>query len=260
MKKCIIVISFGTSYAETREKTIEACERKIAQAFPDYEIRSVFTSNRIRKKLNLESLEETLEHLKNDGFAEVLLQPLHLIPGQEYHEKILKLALRYQKVFPKLMIGRPVLTEFKDFEKVIEALKFQIPSLEEGQGVLFMGHGSYHPANACYSCLQLLMLDRLKNIFLANVSYYPELKDILPKLKKNNIKEIWLMPFMLVAGDHACNDMVGEEETSWKNILQREGFIVREYLHGLGENPKFQEIYLDLIKDVLDKNSGRQFS
>jgi len=259
-KKGILVVSFGTSYADIRKVNIEACENNIARNFLDYEIRRAFTSNIIRRILHerdniiIDSTEEALTKMKEEGFSEVIIQPLHIIPGEEFHEKILKTVLKFEGSFKKLVVGRPILTTIDDYRVAAEALKVQLPELKEDEAVVLMGHGTYHPANACYSCLQLVLMDTISNVFVGTVEGYPGLNDIIPKLKSKGIKEVTLMPYMLVAGDHAQNDMAGEEEDSWKSILKKEGFIVKIYSHGLGENPFYQAIFIKHICDCIIEN------
>jgi sirohydrochlorin cobaltochelatase len=258
-KKGILVVSFGTSYADTRKVTIEACEEKIAASFPDYEVRRAFTSKMIIKKLkerdNLEIdyPEEALNKMKEDGFTEVIVQPLHIIPGIEY-EEVLAVVDNFKESFKEITVGRPVLYGMEDYETAVEALKQQLPELNEDQAVILMGHGTSHPANACYSCLQSVLADEGLNVFVGTVEGYPEIDHIIAKLKENKIKEVTLMPYMVVAGDHASNDMAGDEDDSWKSILEEEGFVVKIYLHGLGENPGYQDIYVQRVQDCIDGN------
>ncbi len=258
-KKGILVVSFGTSYTETRKVTIEACEKKIAESFKDYGVRKAFTSSIIRKILKtrdniiIDSPEEALQKMKNDGFKIVIVQPLHIIPGEEYDELLSAVKL-FESQFEKLIVGRPVLYSINDYKIAIDGLKSEIPKLKKNQAVIFMGHGSYHPANACYSALQLKIEEEMPNIFIGVMEGYPELGYIIPKLRKNKINEVILMPYMVVAGDHAQNDMGGNEEGSWKNILEKEGFKVNVILKGLGENPGYQDIYVQHIKDAINGN------
>lgn len=141
---------------------------------------------------------------------------------------------------------------------MVEALKNQIPQREDNHAVVFMGHGSTHPANACYSQLQYIINDEgLENVIIANVEGFPELDVILPNLKEKGIKEITLMPLMLVAGDHAINDMAGEEEDSWKSILEEEGYKVNIYLRGLGENKAIQDKFINHLEDSIEGNPLR---
>lgn len=258
-KKGILVVSFGTSYAETRSLNIDACEKRIADSFPDYEIRRAFTSHIIIKKLKerdhlfIDKPEEALFKMKEDGFSEVIVQPLHIIPGEEYHEKIFKNVNRFMNDFEELVVGRPVLFESADYEAVLRGIRKQLPNLRKGDAVLYMGHGTHHSGNAAYRRLQDMIDKTDMPVYIGTVEGSPLLKDIIPRLKKDHIKKITLMPFMLVAGDHAVNDMAGNEDDSWKSILLAKGFEVDVYLHGLGENTIFQDIYVQHVKDAIDR-------
>lgn len=255
MKKGILVVSFGTTHEDTRKSCIESVEKRIAEEFLWLDVRRAFTSNMIINKLKsrdnliIDTPEQALKKMKDEEFDEVIIQPLHIIPGKEYGE-IVETVKIYEKSFKKLILGRPLLTLVEDYKIAVDALKHQLPELREDKAVLLMGHGTYHPANACYSCLQSVINDENLNVYVGTVEGYPELDDIIPKLKKASIKEVILMPFMLVAGDHAKNDLAGEED-SWKSILEKEGFEVEVYLHGLGENPEYQNIYVKHIKDAM---------
>jgi sirohydrochlorin cobaltochelatase len=254
-KKAIIVASFGTSYLEVLNRSIKLVEDQVAEEFPDFEIRRVFTSNMVRKALlkkegiKTDSLEEALDKLEAEGYQEVYIQTLHIIPGEEYHEKIIKPASRYRDRFKVLKTGKSLLFATEDYFNAINALKNQMPQQEEDLAVILMGHGATHPANSCYAALQLKLFDEIPNAFIANIEGYPELDDILEKI--SGYKKLLLMPFMLVAGDHAINDMAGDEEDSWKNILSENGYQVEIYMKGLGENPEIRKIYINHIKDML---------
>lgn len=254
-KKAIIVASFGTSYLEVLNRSIKLVEDQVAEEFSDFEIRRVFTSNMVRKALlkkegiKTDSLEEALDKLEAEGYQEVYIQTLHIIPGEEYHEKIIKPASRYRDRFKVLKTGKSLLFATEDYFNAINALKNQMPQQEEDLAVILMGHGATHPANSCYAALQLKLFDEIPNAFIANIEGYPELDDILEKI--SGYKKLILMPFMLVAGDHAINDMAGDEEDSWKNILSEKGYQVEIYMKGLGENPEIRQIYINHINDML---------
>lgn len=261
-KKAILVVSFGTTYESTRKLTIEKIEDSIRDKFKTYEVRRAFTSHMVIKKLKdvygiyVEKPEEALQRLYEEGFSEVVVQPLHIIPGEEY-EYISKVVENYRKQdrFCNITLGRPLLY-FKgeenlpdDYSILVEALKTQF---KEKENVILMGHGTHHPANAVYSCLQAVLKDHgLSNVFIGTIDGYPTLNNIIQYLKEKEIKELTLMPLLLVAGDHAINDMASDEEDSWKSILEREGFKVNIYLRGLGENEKIQEIYIKHLEDVI---------
>ncbi|WP_341472801.1 sirohydrochlorin cobaltochelatase [Anaerophilus nitritogenes] len=260
MTKGILVTSFGTSYEDTRKVTIDAVEQKIQKSFPDYEVRRAFTSNFIIKKLKqrdnieVDTLAQGLEKMKKDGFTEVIVQPLHVIAGEEFNDIVEEVSKFKDETFDKLELGKPLLYYSQDYNIAVEALKKQLPQMKDTQAVVLMGHGSpNHPANSSYSNLQLVLQDEKLPVYIGVVEGYPTLDHVLEKLKDDNIKEVTLMPYMLVAGDHAQNDMAGDEDDSWKTILEKEGFTVNTYLHGLGENSKYQDIYVQHIKDIMEK-------
>ncbi|WP_099192754.1 sirohydrochlorin cobaltochelatase [Tepidibacter mesophilus] len=255
-KKAVLVMSFGTSYADTRKVTIEATEQKIDKAFPNYEMRRAFTSNMIIKKLKerdnieVDNPSQALEKLKQDGFSEVIVQPLHVMNGFEYDD-LAKVVSQYEGIFDKIKMGTPLLTSIQDYKDLVEALKTQIEEPKHNEVVVFMGHGTHHYSNSTYACLDYMLEDMGVNAYVGTVEGYPEIDSVIKKLKKNNIEKVILMPLMLVAGDHANNDMAGDEEDSWKSILKKEGFVVETYLHGLGENKKVQDMYVNHAKEAM---------
>lgn len=263
-KRAILVVSFGTSYADTRKACIESVENKIKDTFKDYEVRMAFTSNIIIKKLKerdnliIDNPEQALQKLKDEGFTHVVVQPLHIIPGAEYDE-VREVVAKYKEDFDKIVLGRPVLYSKggedmpDDYAIAVEALKKQLPELTQDKAVVLMGHGTWHPANASYACLQSVLDDMGLNVFIGTVEGYPSLDDVKKRLEARQIKNVVLMPYMLVAGDHAQNDMAGDEEDSWKTQLKKDGYVVETYLHGLGENPAYQDIYVQHVKDAIEE-------
>ena len=265
-KKAILVVSFGTTYADTRKVTIDAVENKIKAAFPDYEVRRAFTSRIIIKKLaecdgiKVDTEKQALEKLKAEGYKEIIIQPLHMEPGDEY-EKVMRVVDSYEKSkgFPKISVGRPILyytgQEGKpdDYMEAIKAVKTQLPTLGKHEAIAFMGHGGVNPANAAYAVLQMKMVDAgLKNVFVFTVEGYPTIENLKETLKQNKIKKVTLMPLMLVAGDHANEDMAGNDKESYKSQLTQAGFTVETYIHGLGENLAVQDIYVQHVKDAIE--------
>jgi sirohydrochlorin cobaltochelatase len=265
-KKAILVVSFGTTFADTRKLTTEAVRDEIKAAFPGYEVREAFTSRIIIKKLSdrdgvkYETEKQALDRLLADGFTDLVIQPLHIEAGEEY-EKLAKAVAGYEKKFSKLVIGRPLLyytgqegQKPDDYQIAITAIKAQLPKLGPNEAVALMGHGGVSPANAAYAALQLKIQDAgLKNVFVFTVEGYPTLDNLKDMLKKNRIKKVTLVPLMLVAGDHANNDMAGDDDDSFKSQLIKVGFKVDTYIHGLGENRAIQDIYIQHVKDAIEK-------
>ncbi|AGK96194.1 sirohydrochlorin cobaltochelatase [Clostridium pasteurianum] len=270
--KVILVVSFGTTYGETRKLTIDSIEQCIQDRFKDYDMKRAFTSHMIIKVLRerdryiVDTPEEALEKIAEEGYKEVIVQSLHIMPGEEYEyvERVVE-SYRQKDVFNKIELGRPILY-FKgdgeqlqdDYLMAMEAIKLQLP---ETGSVVFMGHGTTHPANACYSCLQMVLRDhQINNVYIGTVEGYPSLDNIINTLKRDKVEEITLMPLMVVAGDHCNNDMASDEEDSWKKILEKEDFKVNLYMHGMGENPLFRKIFVNHVEDTIIgkyKNMGR---
>lgn len=270
--KVILVVSFGTTYGETRKLTIDSIEQCIQDRFKDYDMKRAFTSHMIIKVLRerdryiVDTPEEALEKIAEEGYKEVIVQSLHIMPGEEYEyvERVVE-SYRQKDIFNKIELGRPILY-FKgdgeqlqdDYLMAMEAIKLQ---MTENGSVVFMGHGTTHPANACYSCLQMVLRDhQINNVYIGTVEGYPSLDNIINTLKRDKVEEVTLMPLMVVAGDHCNNDMASDEEDSWKRVLEKEGFKVNLYMHGMGENPLFREIFVNHVEDTITgkyKNMGR---
>lgn len=256
-KKAILVISFGTSYHETREKTIDACENKIRENFKGYDFFRAYTSRMIIKKLKtrdeifIDNEEEALDRLYEMGYEEVIIQPLHIICGDEYH-KIKNKIESYKNKFKKIELGRPLLTTIDDYQEVVEAIKHQLPKMDENECVVFMGHGTFHESHSAYPAIEYMMRHEDMKVYMGTVEGYPEIDHVIKKLRRDNIKKINLMPFMLVAGDHAINDMASDEEDSWKTVLENEGFEVETHIIGLGENPHIQDKFVRNAKDLVE--------
>ncbi|CAM3265579.1 sirohydrochlorin cobaltochelatase [Vagococcus fessus] len=256
MKKAILVVSFGTTYPETRKKTIEACEKRIVDAYPDYDVYRAFTSNmvigRIKKQegMSINTTSQALKMLKEQEYQEVIVQPLHVITGSEYH-KVLKQAEPFRGEFTKFKISRPLLTYHRDYEKVIESLDDLISPLSAKEAIVLMAHGSEHASFATYACLDHMLGD--KPVEICCVESYPHLDDTITSLKAAGKTTLHLYPFMLVAGDHATNDMASDDDDSWKSQLIRAGFNVETHLVGLGENKKIQAIYLSHLSELMNE-------
>lgn len=246
----ILVVSFGTSYNDNRKVTIDAIEQAIAEAFPDYPVRRAFTSqmiiNKLKKRdgLHIDNEAESLQHAAADGFRKLAVQPTHLMNGTEYHD-LLRDVKAHSDLFDAVVMGEPLLTDPEDFEQVAAAMAEDTKVLtDEKTAVVLMGHGTGAEANRVYFDLQ----DELKkqghhNYFIATVEAVPTLDDILPALKAGGYEKIVLQPLMIVAGDHANNDMASDDEDSWKTILEKEGYEVQCVLRGMGQIPAIRKIF-----------------
>ncbi len=271
-KKAILVVSFGTTYLETLTRNIESVENKIKEAFPEYEVRRAFTSRMVIKKLAardglvIDTEQEALEKLQAEGYTEVYVQPLHVVAGEEY-DKVKRLVVHFAhaQAFDKIKLGRPLLyfmgqdEQPDDYLAAINAMAQQFPSFNNADALVLMGHGGAHPANAAYAALQLKLEQAgLDGIYVYTVEGFPSLENVIAKLKANQAGKVLLAPFMLVAGDHAQNDMAGDDEDSAKSQLEQAGFSVEVYLRGLGENPYIQELYVQHLRDAIDQPYGHK--
>ena len=263
-KDAMVVMSFGTTYKDTRAKTIDATVDAIKAAHPNTKVVTAFTSHIIRDRIQQKegitypTPEEALAELKKDGYTRVALASLDVIPGMEYNYDAAVYNL-YKDNFKKMTLGTSLMYwmgQENQTDQVIETLKAvqsQFPKLGKEDALLIMAHGTPDPSNAYYSVIQ----DRIhtlgmKNVFIYTVEGTPNLEQVIPQLKLHGIKHVTLMPFMMVAGDHANNDMAGAEPDSHKSILEKEGFKVDTYLHGLGENPNIRNLFVERANESWD--------
>ena len=258
VKPVILVVSFGTSYDDNRDLSIGAVEADIAAAFPEYEVRRAFTAQTVidilgdRNDLDIDNVTEAMDRLVADGVTKVVIQPTHVMNGAEYHDVMAEIA-PYADKFEVMAIGAPMLTTYEDYEAVIEALLADNENAGSADTALvYMGHGTHHFANATYSQLEAMMhAEGYENAFVGTVDGFPTLEVVQSQVTAYGAKKIVLMPLMVVAGDHASNDMAGDEEDSWKVILTGAGFEVECVLEGLGQNADIRAIYIDHIKAAI---------
>ncbi|MCM1023065.1 MAG: sirohydrochlorin cobaltochelatase [Prevotella sp.] len=258
-KPVILTVSFGTSYNDSREKTIGAVEKAIAAANPDYEVRRAFTAQTVidilkeRDNIETDNVDEAFERLANDGVKTLVIQPTHVMSGYEYDDLIAAVDANRDK-FDKVSVGAPLLTSDEDYSRVADALIEDTSAYNNAEtAIVFMGHGTEHSANSTYAKLQETFASKnAANYFVGTVEATPSLDDIVTAVKAGGYKNVVLQPLMVVAGDHANNDMAGDEEDSWKTVLTNEGFEVECVLKGLGEIEAVQNIYADHVKDAVN--------
>lgn len=255
--KAILVVSFGTSVNETRILTIDAIEDTIRAACPEYQVYRAWTSKIICAKLlkrdhvKIDSVTEALIRMKADGIREVIIQPTHVINGLE-NEQMKTDALEFSSEFDLIRFGTPLLTTDEDSDAVINAVAEEFSSLSEREMLVLMGHGTTHYANSIYAALDYRFKDRGHlNIFLGTVEAYPAIDTLLRIARQKKPEKIILAPFMIVAGDHALNDMSGDEETSWRSRFEAAGYPVECILKGLGQYPAIGRMFVNHIKDAM---------
>jgi sirohydrochlorin cobaltochelatase len=250
-KPVVLVVSFGTSFPETREKTIGAIESAIAQAYPDYEQRRAFTSQIIidrvakRDNIKIENVTDAMKRLRADGVKELVVQPTHIMSGIEY-DQLMEEVQPFAKYFSSIRYGSPLLISDEDYAEVLAALRESTAEyFAQDTAVVFMGHGTEHESNATYARLDGMVKTAVSPLcFVATVEAEPSLDDVIAALAPLGIKKVVLLPFMIVAGDHATNDMAGDEEDSWKSILESKGYTVTPVLKGLGEYPEIRRVFV----------------
>ena len=217
----LLVVSFGTSFNDSRRLTIGAIENALETEFPDYSVRRGFTA--------------------------------HPMNGLEYNDIIDEVA-QYSDAFEKVAFGEPLLTSDDDFKRVEQAIVDWTAEYDDGKtAICFMGHGTEAESNGVYQKMQdLLIADGYENYFIGTVEAEPSIDTILAKVKDGEYEKVVLEPLMVVCGDHANNDMAGDEEDSWKSVFEAEGYEVECILRGLGENEDIRQIYVDHAQTAID--------
>ena len=250
-EKELLAASFGTSYQDTRCRTIGAIEEDLEQAFPEYSIRRGFTSRmiinrvKIRDQIEIDSLEEALKRAADNGVKRLIVQPTHMMGGFEYMALVNKVK-EQAHFFEAAAVGKPLLTSEEDFLAVIQALAEETSEYDDGEtAICFMGHGTEAKANQVYRKLQeMFWAVGHENYFVGTVEAEPGLEEVLGQVKAGSYKKAVLQPLMIVAGDHASNDMAGDEEGSWKRTFEDAGYEVSCILKGLGELEKVRRIFI----------------
>ena len=256
MKKAILAVSFGTSYPDTLRKTIAATEQALAEAFPDWEVRRAFTSGMIIRKLKerdgveIENVHQAMHRLEEEGYTHVAVQSTHVMHGEEY-EKMLS-QLEPYRMRMKISVGMPLLHSEEDYLSVAKALLNWLPTLDADEALVLMGHGTTHFANSAYAQMEHMLQAHCDRVYLATVEGYPTLDSVERQLaKRPEIRRLMLAPFMLVAGDHARNDMSGDED-SWAEQLKQAGYTVRCILQGLGECSAIRELFVGHCRQAME--------
>ncbi len=258
-KKGILLVAFGTTVPEA-QISFENIERSVKKTFPGVPVRWGYTSRTIIRKMGekgmqLATPEEALSSMMRENFTHVAVQSLHVMPGAEFHG-LVKNVQRFagmSKGLKKVIVGDPLMTTSEDVQRVAENfLKIIPPERRKTDAVVFMGHGTHHPANVYYAALNYHVQKLDPNVFVGTVEGWPEIDDITSDLKKNRIKKAYLMPFMTVAGDHARNDMAGPSADSWKSMLEKEGINCVVVLKGTAEFQEFVDIWVDHLRAAFE--------
>ncbi len=255
--KAILVVSFGTSYEASRKATIEKIEQDIADAFGDHRIYRAWTSKMIisvlKKRDNyiVPTVKEAMKQMIADGIREVAVQPTHILDGIENHV-MKEEVLSYKESFDKIVFGTPLLTSPEDEQKAIEAVNSEFSELKDPEALVLMGHGTTHQVNVVYAGLdKKFKTSGHSNVFIGTVEAEPTIQDLVREVSAFQPSKIYMTPFMIVAGDHAHNDMAGDSPDSWVCQFKEAGFEVCPVLKGLGEYPGIRAMFVEHAREAI---------
>lgn len=271
-QKAILVVSFGTSYEDARKATIERIENDITDAFPEYRIYRAWTSRVIlsilkkRDQIIIPNVREAMEQMISDGIRDIIVQPTHILDGIENH--LMKdEVLSYKDHFHSISFGAPLLSGQKDAETIVHAIGKRFKNLDENTALVLMGHGTTHQSNIVYEKLDQLFKDMgYPHIFLGTVEASPSVQELIHEISNYGIsakncdspkncfpiEKVVLAPFMIVAGDHAHNDMAGDHPESWASRFQSAGYEAESVLKGLGAYQKIRELFVEHIQNAIN--------
>ena len=242
----LLMVHFGTTYDETRAKTIDAINEKAVKAFPQLKVREAYTSRIVMKRLARRGIRkdtpvDALLKLRSEGIKTVKVQPSYIIDGIEM-DRLRQDVEQVRPFFDSIWVSTPLLYSVEDAEKVCNILvNRHSADSKKREHVLFNGHGTEGPATALYSQLDyMLRANGHSNYHVATIEGYPTQATALAQIKAMKGKKVTLVPLLFVAGDHANNDISVE----WKEAFEKEGLAVDVKLEGLGEVPEIQEMYI----------------
>ena len=259
-KPVILVVSFGTSYNDSRHITIGAIEDAIRETYPDYDVRRAFTAQIIIDKLAerdgivIDNFEQAMDKLVEEGVQKVVVQPTHLMAGYEYTDVLNSLQQNYADKFDAIVLGDPLLTSDEDYSEVVEAICDATAAYDDGQtAICFMGHGTEADSNEDYAHLQQVLTDAgHTSYFVGTVEATPTFDDVVEAAQAAGFTRAVLRPLMVVAGDHANNDMADTEDPdSFASKFIAAGFEVECVVEGLGQLVAIDDIYVRHVADAI---------
>jgi sirohydrochlorin cobaltochelatase len=254
----VLVVSFGTSFNDSRVATIGAIENAMEKAFPGYSVRRGFTANIIidhvykRDDEKIDDITEALDRAVANGVKNLLVQPTHLMNGYEYTDVQNELK-KYEGKFETIVLGAPILTTDEDYDVVIKAITDDTKQFLDGQtAICFMGHGTENASNHVYADMQAKLTEKgFKDYFVGTVEAEPTFQEVVDAVKAAGYKKVILEPLMIVAGDHANNDMADPEDPeSWYSLFKAAGIEPTARLKGLGEFTAIQDLLVEHLKEA----------
>jgi sirohydrochlorin cobaltochelatase len=262
----IVLAPYGTLFPSALA-TYDMIRKDYERIFPGSPVRLAFTSHLMRKRLrenegvSVQSLQAALEELRDKGSERAVVQSLHIVPGGEFH-RVAALVQAMQgsgkQAFSRLEIGLPLLSNLPDCRRVSSIL----PAICSGgasrrdperEAVLLVGHGTGHIADALYSLMAMVLKIEHKNVFLGTIEGFSGPAKLLPELLACGARAVRLIPFLLVAGGHAENDIAGHAPESWKSTLEREGYEVVADMRGLGERAEIASMFIEHTRNAMRK-------
>lgn len=254
-EKGLLVVSFGTTFEETRKVTIDAIEAQLSERFPDRKLYRGWTSRMIIRRLrergiSFDTLEEAMDRMHADGIRDILVQPTHIVSGAE-NDRMLQVLQEHAQDFRSVLVGRPLLDTADDRRELAEILVEELLPAKQAEvkdWLVLMGHGSSNKpeVNRIYPLMEQAFRENgRENVLVGTVEGEPRIEDVLGKLgsPESPAQTVYLAPMMIVAGDHARNDMAGDDGDSWKSLIESAGFSVKALIQGLGEYPSVREMF-----------------
>ncbi len=255
--KGLLVVSFGTSYAAARARTLESVENTLRDAFPDRRFYRAWTSPMLRRKLQREediviySVDEALLQMEEDGVTDVLVQPTHMLAGEELQKTEETLAASAGR-FASLAVGRPLLADEDDIASLAGILEEKYRT-DDDELLVFMGHGSAAMSVPVYERMEeRFRKDGYPNVCIGTVEYEPGIDNVLSRIRKVKPARVHLVPLLVTAGEHVLRDMAGDGPDSWKNQIAEEGCEPVCHLSGLGDLEEVRRIYTDHAERALE--------
>lgn len=252
-KAALLLVHFGTTYADTRAVTIDAINEKVRATFPDMELREAYTSRIIIRRLKARGIEkqnplEAMLRLRSEGYTHLVVQSTNVIDGVEM-ESLRRDVASVRAFFKEIRIGTPLLYSVEDAEAVVDIVGNRLKaSASPKTAFVLVGHGTYTPNTSMYSQIDhMLKVRGYTDFHVGTVEGYPTYETVLTLLKSSRVKQVTLVPFMFVAGDHAQNDIA----TDWREELEKEGYKVDVRMEGLGQIPEIQDIFIEHIRFAL---------